>query len=74
MGSELAGEQWDERAGLAALRRDPASAWKLARTKPTTAARASALLSYIATEPASGLFDLGEMAGTEPHSAPSLRR
>jgi hypothetical protein len=58
-----------KRAGLAALRRDhdhadsavERAAWKLARTKPTTAAGASALLTYIATEPAIGLFDLGEM-------------
>jgi hypothetical protein len=56
------------RAGLTALRRDyerasdaeDNAAWKLARTKATTAAGASALLTYIATEPITGLFELGE--------------
>jgi hypothetical protein len=37
------------------------AAWKMARTKPTTAAGAAALLTYITTEPAVGLLDLGEM-------------
>jgi hypothetical protein len=68
MGTELAGKEWDKRAGPADLRRDhdraasaeQRAAWKLARTKPTTAAGASAPLTYIATEPAVGLFDLGE--------------
>ena len=68
LGTELAGKEWDERAGLANLRRDydranmaeRRAAWKLARTKPTTAAGASAMLTYISTEPAVGLFDLGE--------------
>jgi hypothetical protein len=33
---------------------------RMAETKPTTAAGASAMLAYIATGPATGLFDLGE--------------
>jgi hypothetical protein len=32
----------------------------MARTKPTTAAGASALLAYITTGPITGLFELGE--------------
>lgn len=36
------------------------AAWEMARTKPTTAAGASALLTYIATGPITGLFELGE--------------
>jgi hypothetical protein len=68
MGTELAGEQWDERAGLTALRRDHdradsavgRAALKMAQTEPTTAAGASALLSYIATDKGTGLFELGE--------------
>jgi hypothetical protein len=45
---------------------DPASdaaenaAWEMARTKPSTAAGASAMLSFMATEPTTGLFELGE--------------
>ena len=56
-----------EEAGLATQRYvDRASdaaenaAWKMARTKPSTAADASALLSYVATGPVTGLFELGE--------------
>jgi len=53
---------------LAALRRDEdhahvavdKAAWKMARTKPTTAAGASELLTYITTGPITGLFTLGE--------------
>jgi hypothetical protein len=37
------------------------AAWKMARTKPSTAAGASALLTYIAIGPTTGLFELGEM-------------
>jgi hypothetical protein len=36
------------------------AAWEMAQTKPSTAAGASALLSYIATGPVTGLFELGE--------------
>jgi hypothetical protein len=36
------------------------AAWKMARTKPSTAAGASALLEYITTGPVTGLFELGE--------------
>jgi hypothetical protein len=36
------------------------SAWKMARTEPTTAAGASAMLTYITTRPLTGLFELGE--------------
>lgn len=36
------------------------AAWEMARTKPSTAAGASALLTYIATGPITGLFELGE--------------
>jgi len=36
------------------------AAWKMARTKPSTAAGASALLTYITTGPVTGLFELGE--------------
>jgi hypothetical protein len=36
------------------------AAWKMARTRPTTVAGASALLTYIATGPITGLFELGE--------------
>jgi hypothetical protein len=36
------------------------AAWKMARTKPSTAPGASALLTYIATGPITGLFELGE--------------
>jgi hypothetical protein len=36
------------------------AAWKMARTKPTTAAGASELLTYITTRPLTGLFELGE--------------
>ena len=32
----------------------------MARTKPTIAAGASALLTYVATGPITGLFELGE--------------
>jgi hypothetical protein len=32
----------------------------MARTKPSTVAGASAMLSFIATEPTTGLFELGE--------------
>jgi hypothetical protein len=72
-GDELAGKEWDERAGLTALRRehDRASAaelraaWKLAETEPTTVAGAAAVLAYITAEPAVGLFDLGETAWHE---------
>jgi hypothetical protein len=45
-----------KRASAAAER----AAWKMARTRPTTVAGASALLSYIATNPTTGLFELGE--------------
>src|ERR1035438_4668393 len=34
--------------------------WKMAWTKPSTAAGASALLTYITTGPVTGLFELGE--------------
>ena len=68
LGTELAGKEWDKRAGLTALRRDldransaeHDAAWKMARTRPTTAAGAAALLAYIATDNGSGLFELGE--------------
>lgn len=57
-----------QEAGLAKRREvDRASeaadnaAWKLARTKPTTAAGAAAMLAYIATHNGTGLFELGEM-------------
>jgi hypothetical protein len=68
MGTELAGKEWDERAGLAELRRDHdraasaewSAAWKLAKAEATTVAGASAFLTYISTEPAVGLFELGE--------------
>jgi hypothetical protein len=36
------------------------AARKMARTKPTTVGGASAMLSYIATNPITGLFELGE--------------
>jgi hypothetical protein len=36
------------------------AAWKLAKTKPTTAAGAAAMLAYITTGPITGLFELGE--------------
>jgi hypothetical protein len=36
------------------------AAWKMAQTKPSTAAGASALLTYITTGPITGLFELGE--------------
>jgi hypothetical protein len=36
------------------------AAWRLAKTKPTTAAGAAAMLAYIATGPITGLFELGE--------------
>jgi hypothetical protein len=36
------------------------AAWKMARTKPLTAAGASALLTYITTGNITGLFELGE--------------
>jgi hypothetical protein len=45
-----------QRAGDAAEK----AAWKMARTKPSTAAGASALLAYITTGPITGLFELGE--------------
>jgi hypothetical protein len=65
----LEAAEFEESADLAALRRNhdraaaaaEKAAWKMARTKPTTAAGAAALLTYITTEPAVGLFDLGEM-------------
>jgi hypothetical protein len=55
-------------ADLTALRRNEdhahvaaeEAAWKMARTKPTTVAGASAMLSFIATNPTNGLFELGE--------------
>jgi hypothetical protein len=36
------------------------AAWEMARKKPSTVAGASAMLSFIATEPTTGLFELGE--------------
>ena len=33
---------------------------EMARTRPTNAAGAAALLAYIATDPMTGLFELGE--------------
>jgi hypothetical protein len=36
------------------------AAWKMARTKPTTVAGASAMLTYITTGNTTGLFTLGE--------------
>jgi hypothetical protein len=36
------------------------AAWKMARTRPITAAGAAALLEYITTRPTTGLFELGE--------------
>jgi hypothetical protein len=36
------------------------AAWEMARTKPSTAAGAAALLAYITTGPITGLFELGE--------------
>jgi hypothetical protein len=58
-----------DRAGLLDVRQydvdraidaEQSAAWKMARTKPTTAAGASAMLTYIAVRPISGLFELGE--------------
>lgn len=45
-----------KRTGDAAER----AAWRMARTKPGTAAGAAALLAYITTGPITGLFTLGE--------------
>jgi hypothetical protein len=36
------------------------AAWKMARTKPSTAPGAAALLEYVTTGPITGLFELGE--------------
>jgi hypothetical protein len=41
------------------------AAWRMAETKPTTAAGASAMLTYITTGPVTGLFELGETAWHE---------
>lgn len=50
-----------ERAGETAER----AAWRLARTRPTTAAGAAALLEYVTVGPITGLFELGETAWHE---------
>jgi hypothetical protein len=52
----LAKECEVDRAADAAER----AAWRMARTKPTTAAGAAELLTYITTGPITGLFELGE--------------
>ena len=44
------------------------AAFKIARTMPTTVAGVSALLTYITTEPVTGMFELGE---TRWHEAAS---
>jgi hypothetical protein len=41
------------------------AAWRMARTRPTTVAGASAMLTYIATEPVTGFFELGEASWHE---------
>jgi hypothetical protein len=45
-----------DRAGTAAVQ----AAWAMAESEPTTAAGASAFLTYITTRPLTGLFELGE--------------
>jgi hypothetical protein len=48
-----------------AIEAEERAAWRLAKTKPTTVAGASALLNYIVDEPAVGMFELGETSWHE---------
>jgi hypothetical protein len=65
LGAEAGGKEWDQRVGLAALRRDvdratsaeQCAAQEMARTKPCTPAGAGALLAYTKTL----MFEVGEM-------------
>ena len=60
LGAELAGKEWDKRAGIAALHRDvdrarsaeQRAAMQMARTKPCTPAGAGVLLAYLHENPA----------------------
>jgi hypothetical protein len=65
LGAKPGAEEWDKNAGLARLRRDldralfaeRRASWKLAGTKPTTAAGAGALLDYVKTM----MFEIGDL-------------